>query len=136
MVKMRIEPMMLLIQAEDGPEVALGKLLSAAKNQRQWNLAGNPGLDALSTLPREDQLQVLINLKCFYILVLICCIIFLTYFKIYSQATAREVRVNLMDGKRKEALHLAQRGQLWGLALVLAWQLGEKVGYILYAKLF
>ena len=66
---MRIEPVMFLIQAEDGPEVALGKLLSAAKNQRQWNLAGNPGLDALSTLPREDQLQVLINLKCFYILV-------------------------------------------------------------------
>ena len=56
--------------------------------------------------------------------------LFLTYLRAYLQVTAHEVRVHLMDGKRKEALQLAQQGQLWGLALVLAWQLGEKVGYI------
>lgn len=32
-----------------------------------------------------------------------------------------------MSGKRKDALKCAQEGQLWGPALILARQLGEKV---------
>lgn len=55
-----IDIILFVIQVEDGPEVALGKLLSM-KNQRRWNLTGNPGLDALSMLPRDDQVQVLVG---------------------------------------------------------------------------
>ncbi|KAJ4804102.1 COPII coat assembly protein SEC16 [Rhynchospora pubera] len=42
------------------------------------------------------------------------------------RATALEVQNLLVSGKRKEALHLAQEGQLWGPALVLAAQLGDQ----------
>ncbi|ERN14089.1 protein transport protein SEC16A homolog isoform X1 [Amborella trichopoda] len=42
------------------------------------------------------------------------------------RATATEVQNLLVAGRRKEALQLAQEGQLWGPALVLAAQLGEK----------
>lgn len=42
------------------------------------------------------------------------------------QATSIEMQNLLVSGKRKEALHCAQVGQLWGPALVLAAQLGEK----------
>ncbi|PKA61089.1 hypothetical protein AXF42_Ash005985 [Apostasia shenzhenica] len=42
------------------------------------------------------------------------------------QATAVEMQHLLVSGKRKEALHVAQVGQLWGPALVLATQLGDK----------
>ena len=38
----------------------------------------------------------------------------------------------LVFGRRKEALQCAQAGQLWGLALILAAQLGEKVFDILF----
>lgn len=86
-------------QVEDGPEVALGRFLMAAKNQTRWSQGSATSLDVLHSLPTGHQLQ----------------------------AAADEVRSRLMDGKRKEALQLAQQGQLWGLALVLAWQLGEKV---------
>lgn len=43
------------------------------------------------------------------------------------QVTASETKKLLVAGKRKEALKVAQQGQLWGPALVLARQLGEKV---------
>lgn len=42
------------------------------------------------------------------------------------QATTIEMQNLLVSGKRKEALQCAQVGQLWGPALVLATQLGEK----------
>lgn len=42
------------------------------------------------------------------------------------QATAMEVQNLLVSGRRKEALQCAQVGQLWGPALLLASQLGEK----------
>ncbi|PKU63755.1 protein transport protein SEC16A homolog [Dendrobium catenatum] len=42
------------------------------------------------------------------------------------QATSIEMQNLLVSGKRKEALQCAQVGQLWGPALVLAAQLGEK----------
>ncbi|TYH81431.1 hypothetical protein ES332_D03G200000v1 [Gossypium tomentosum] len=42
------------------------------------------------------------------------------------RATAIEVQNLLVSGRKKEALQLAQEGQLWGPALVLASQLGEQ----------
>ena len=43
------------------------------------------------------------------------------------QATAQEVQNLLVSGRRKDALQYAQEGQLWGPALILALQLGDKV---------
>lgn len=43
------------------------------------------------------------------------------------QRTAADMTKLLIAGKRKEALQHATEGQLWGPALLLAWQLGEKV---------
>ena len=43
------------------------------------------------------------------------------------QATAQDVQNLLVSGRRKEALQYAQEGQLWGPALILALQLGDKV---------
>ena len=43
------------------------------------------------------------------------------------QAIAAKVQSLLVSGRRKEALQCAQEGQLWGPALVLAAQLGDKV---------
>ncbi|XP_045789857.1 protein transport protein SEC16B homolog [Trifolium pratense] len=42
------------------------------------------------------------------------------------RATASEVQNRLVSGKKKEALQYAQEGQMWGPALVVASQLGEK----------
>ncbi|MCI06663.1 protein transport protein SEC16B-like, partial [Trifolium medium] len=42
------------------------------------------------------------------------------------RATASEVQNLLVSGKKKEALQYAQEGQLWGPALAVASQLGEK----------
>lgn len=44
-----------------------------------------------------------------------------------EKATAVEVKKLLVCGKRKDALKCAQEGELWGIALVIARQLGEKV---------
>ncbi|KAM7525569.1 hypothetical protein LguiA_015471 [Lonicera macranthoides] len=41
-------------------------------------------------------------------------------------ATAVEVQTLLVSGRKKDALHCAQQGQLWGPALVLAAQLGDQ----------
>ncbi|PAN26226.1 hypothetical protein PAHAL_4G356200 [Panicum hallii] len=46
--------------------------------------------------------------------------------EIQIQATAQEVQNLLVSGRRKEALQYAQEGQLWGPALILALQLGDK----------
>ncbi|KAJ8775431.1 hypothetical protein K2173_023196 [Erythroxylum novogranatense] len=42
------------------------------------------------------------------------------------RATASEVQSLLVSGRKKEALQCAQKGQLWGSALVLASQLGDQ----------
>ncbi|EFJ05488.1 hypothetical protein SELMODRAFT_431527 [Selaginella moellendorffii] len=44
----------------------------------------------------------------------------------WREATAFEVKRLLIAGKQKEALRAAQDGQLWGCALLMARQLGEK----------
>eukprot|EP00250_Pteridium_aquilinum_P020169 c24732_g1_i2 orf=274-5169(+) len=86
-------------QSEDGPELDLGRLLSAASRQSDDNQAILASAAGLQLVPTENQLQ----------------------------AIGLEMKRRLVDGKRKEALQLAQQGQLWGPALVLAWHLGEKV---------
>ncbi|KAG2608861.1 hypothetical protein PVAP13_4KG010000 [Panicum virgatum] len=43
-----------------------------------------------------------------------------------SESQIQEVQNLLVSGRRKEALHYAQEGQLWGPALILALQLGDK----------
>ncbi|KAM0007476.1 putative COPII coat assembly protein, Sec16 [Helianthus debilis subsp. tardiflorus] len=43
-----------------------------------------------------------------------------------TRATAAEVQTLLVSGRKMEALHRAQEGQLWGLALILAAQLGDQ----------
>ncbi|GER29557.1 RGPR-related [Striga asiatica] len=47
-------------------------------------------------------------------------------YKFTSQATAAEVQKLLVSGRKQEALQFAQEGQLWGPALVLAAQLGDR----------
>lgn len=49
-----------------------------------------------------------------------------------EKATALEVKKLLVCGKRKDALKCAQEGELWGIALVIARQLGEKVDVEVY----
>ncbi|GAA0140373.1 hypothetical protein LIER_01734 [Lithospermum erythrorhizon] len=44
----------------------------------------------------------------------------------HLRATAAEVQSLLVSGRKQEALHCAQEGQLWGPALVLAAQLGNQ----------
>ncbi|XP_024532259.1 protein transport protein SEC16B homolog isoform X1 [Selaginella moellendorffii] len=44
----------------------------------------------------------------------------------WRQATAFEVKRLLIAGKQKEALRAAQDGQIWGCALLMARQLGQK----------
>ncbi|KAL3685238.1 hypothetical protein R1sor_003260 [Riccia sorocarpa] len=85
-------------QEEDGPEVALANLLTSGANQGSWSMGTFASTVCLQPLPSEHQLQ----------------------------ATATEVKKLLVMGKRKEALNHALQGQLWGPALVLARQLGEK----------
>lgn len=46
-----------------------------------------------------------------------------------------EVQTLLVCGRKREALHCAQEGHLWGPALVLAAQLGDQVGAIIFHTL-
>ncbi|KAL3499609.1 hypothetical protein ACH5RR_038702 [Cinchona calisaya] len=88
-----------VLKENDIPEAAVAKLFaSAKKNGTQF---GDYGAIAhcLQNLPSEGQIR----------------------------ATAAEVQSLLVSGRKKEALHCAQEGQLWGPALVLAAQLGDQV---------
>jgi hypothetical protein len=51
-----------------------------------------------------------------------------------ENATAVEVKTVLVSGKRKDALKCALEGELWGIALVIARQLGEKVEAEVYSE--
>ncbi|CAM6093265.1 unnamed protein product [Calypogeia fissa] len=85
-------------QEEDGAEAALAKLLTSGGDQSSWTMGSLRSTVCLQPMPSEHQLQ----------------------------DTASETKRLLVAGKRKEALKYAQQGQLWGPALVLARQLGEK----------
>ncbi|KAJ1257535.1 hypothetical protein BS78_10G003600 [Paspalum vaginatum] len=81
----------------DGPEMAVTKLFSSCKSSA--NMKGYGAVvHCMRNLPSENQVQ----------------------------ATAQEVQNLLVSGRRKEALQYAQEGQLWGPALILALQLGDK----------
>ncbi|XP_062233837.1 protein transport protein SEC16B homolog isoform X2 [Phragmites australis] len=81
----------------DGPEMAVTKLLSSCKSSA--NMKGYGAVvHCMKNLPLESQIQ----------------------------ATAQEVQNLLVSGRRIEALQYAQEGQLWGPALILALQLGDK----------
>ncbi|AQK67681.1 Protein transport protein SEC16B-like protein [Zea mays] len=82
----------------DGPEMAVTKLFSSCK--RSTVHMGDYGslVPCMKSIPSESQMQ----------------------------AVAQEVQSLLVSGRRKEALHCAQAGQLWGPAIILALQLGDK----------
>ncbi|KAH7425052.1 hypothetical protein KP509_11G037700 [Ceratopteris richardii] len=82
--------------SEDGPEHDLGRLLSASSDGVLQTI--NSASSGLQFMPSDPQLQ----------------------------SIAFEMRKKLIDGKKKEALELAQQGQLWGPALILASHINEK----------
>ncbi|KAG8094149.1 hypothetical protein GUJ93_ZPchr0012g20605 [Zizania palustris] len=82
----------------DGPEMAVTKLFSSCKGSGGHKGVYGAIVHCMKNLPTENQIQ----------------------------ATAKEVQNLLVSGRRKEALQYAQQGQLWGPALILALQLGDK----------
>ncbi|XP_024391506.1 protein transport protein SEC16A homolog [Physcomitrium patens] len=84
---------------DGGPEAALAKLLAGAGGEQSPYAGMVERHPGLRGVPSEQQLQ----------------------------ATASEVEKSLVCGKRKDALRCAQEGELWGIALVIARQLGEKL---------
>nr|GEY08039.1 protein transport protein SEC16B homolog isoform X1 [Tanacetum cinerariifolium] len=85
------------LKENDAPEVAVAKLFASVKNSAEYNSYG-AFAHCLQQVPSEGQ----------------------------TRETAAEVQTLLVSGKRKDALHRAQEGQLWGPALVLAAQLGDQ----------
>jgi hypothetical protein len=88
------------LKESDVPEAAVAKLFASVKrkNDGQFSEYGASAANCLQKLPPEGQML----------------------------ATAAEVQTLLVSGSKKEALHCAQQGQLWGPALVLAAQLGDQ----------
>ncbi|XP_061341068.1 protein transport protein SEC16A homolog [Gastrolobium bilobum] len=82
----------------DTPESAVAKLFASAKMSGKEFTQYGALSHCLQNLPSEAQMR----------------------------ATASEVQMLLVSGKKKEALQYAQEGQLWGPALVLASQLGDQ----------
>ncbi|KAG8094146.1 hypothetical protein GUJ93_ZPchr0012g21425 [Zizania palustris] len=82
----------------DGPEMAVTNLFSSCKGSGAHKGEYGAIVHCMRNLPSENQIQ----------------------------ATAKEVQNLLVSGRRKEALQYAQQGQLWGPALILALQLGDK----------
>ncbi|KAG6472854.1 hypothetical protein ZIOFF_070332 [Zingiber officinale] len=82
----------------NGPEMEVCNLFASSKTKGAPFGGYDSSAYCLNTIPSESQLQT----------------------------TAAMVQSLLVSGKRKEALQSAQEGQLWGPALVLAAQLGEK----------
>ncbi|XP_024996970.1 protein transport protein SEC16B homolog [Cynara cardunculus var. scolymus] len=82
----------------DAPDVAVARLFASAKRSSAEYVDYGAFTNCLQQFPSEGQ----------------------------SQATAAEVQTLLVSGRKIEALQHAQEGQLWGLALVLAAQLGDQ----------
>ncbi|EES04327.1 hypothetical protein BDA96_04G004400 [Sorghum bicolor] len=87
-----------LQEETNGPEMAVTKLFSSCK--RSTAHMGDYGsiVPCMKNIASESQMQ----------------------------AVAQEVQSLLVSGRRKEALQCAQRGQLWGPAIILALQLGDQ----------
>ncbi|XP_058224178.1 protein transport protein SEC16B homolog isoform X2 [Rhododendron vialii] len=82
----------------DVPEAAVARLFTSAKRNGEQFCDYGALAHCLQKLPSEGQMQ----------------------------ATAAEVQTLLVSGRKKEALHCATEGKLWGPALVLAAQLGDQ----------
>ncbi|XP_062217913.1 protein transport protein SEC16B homolog isoform X2 [Phragmites australis] len=82
----------------DGPEMAVTKLFSSCKRSSVHMGGYGSIVHCMKNIPSESQMQ----------------------------AIAQEVQNLLVSGRRKEALQCAQGGQLWGPAIILALQLGDK----------
>lgn len=82
----------------DGPEMAVTKLFSSCKRSSAHMGDFGSNVRFMKNIPSESQMQ----------------------------AVAQEVQNLLVSGRRKEALQCAQEGQLWGPAVILALQLGDK----------
>ncbi|KAF0895400.1 hypothetical protein E2562_012418 [Oryza meyeriana var. granulata] len=82
----------------DGPEMAVTKLFSSCKSSSIQMGDFGSHVRRMKNIPSENQMQ----------------------------AVAQEVQNLLVSGRRKEALQCAQEGQLWGPAIILALQLGDK----------
>uniref|UniRef100_A0ACD6A889 Uncharacterized protein n=1 Tax=Avena sativa TaxID=4498 RepID=A0ACD6A889_AVESA len=82
----------------DGPESAVTALFSSCNSNRSRMREYGAIAHCMKNVPSENQIQ----------------------------ATAQEVQNLLVSGRRKDALQYAQDGQLWGPALILALQLGDK----------
>nr|CAN66784.1 hypothetical protein VITISV_013511 [Vitis vinifera] len=99
------------IDAEnDTPESAVAKLFASAKRNGAQFSGYGALTQCLQQLPSEGQIRVFRD-----------SLSTLQYF--YSQFVPLSL---LVSGRKKEALHCAQEGQLWGPALVLAAQLGDQ----------
>ncbi|KAL0326566.1 UNVERIFIED_CONTAM: protein transport protein SEC16A [Sesamum angustifolium] len=87
-----------ILKENDSPESTVAKLF--ASEQRNGLKFSKYGVfsKCLQQMPSEEQMQV----------------------------TATEVQSLLVSGRKREALQCAQEGQLWGLAFVLAAQLGDQ----------
>ncbi|CAA7410815.1 unnamed protein product [Spirodela intermedia] len=86
------------LQETDSPELAITRLFASAKKNSHLLREYGDLTHCMHNLPSEAQIRT----------------------------TAVEVQRLLVSGRRKEALQCAQEGQLWGPALVLAAQLGDK----------
>ncbi|KAI7742167.1 hypothetical protein M8C21_001626 [Ambrosia artemisiifolia] len=82
----------------DAPDVAVARLFASAKKNSVEYADYGAFSNCLQYLPSEGR----------------------------TRATAAEVQTLLVSGRKMEALHRAQEGQLWGLALILAAQLGDQ----------
>ncbi|XP_077235430.1 protein transport protein SEC16A homolog [Tasmannia lanceolata] len=86
------------LQEADGPESAVTKLFASARRNGSQLSEYGAFTHCMQNLPSEGQIRT----------------------------TAVEVQNLLVSGRRQEALQCAQEGQLWGPALLIAAQLGEK----------
>ncbi|XP_039121844.1 protein transport protein SEC16B homolog [Dioscorea cayenensis subsp. rotundata] len=86
------------LEESDGPESDVTKLFASARKNHPHLGEYGSYTHCVQSLPSEGQ----------------------------ARTTAVEVQNLLVSGRRKEALQRAQDGQLWGPALVLAAQLGDK----------
>uniref|UniRef100_A0A175YMH6 Protein transport protein sec16 n=1 Tax=Daucus carota subsp. sativus TaxID=79200 RepID=A0A175YMH6_DAUCS len=87
-----------VLKGTDAPESAVARLFAAAKGNGSDSSNYGAIAHCLQNLPSEGQMR----------------------------ATAAEVQTLLVSGRKKDALFCAQKGQLWGPALVLAAQLGDQ----------
>ncbi|URD98069.1 hypothetical protein MUK42_29709 [Musa troglodytarum] len=86
------------VEDTDGPASAITNLFASVSKNGSSSVQYGSITDCMQYLPTEGDIQ----------------------------GTAITVQNLLVFGRRKEALQCAQAGQLWGLALILAAQLGEK----------